>query len=129
MAKYTPSEKWELKHANSHSGWIISKYIILFVLIVLLGVFSGIQFYQMMLNFKASENLSWIVALGIPVFSLLFTYLFVFFPISRENKSLYKYANKLEAELKAHKTALAEKDAELESLRGTSAVVSGEDGQ
>jgi amino acid transporter len=123
--KHTPSEKWELKHAQSHSGWIISKYIILFVLIVLLGVFSGIQFYQMMMNFKASENLAWIVALGIPVFSVAFVYLFVCLPVNRENKSLYRYANKLEAELKAAKTALTEKDEELERLRDTSVEFSG----
>lgn len=99
--KYTPSEKWEMRHGQAYSRWIVVKYIILFVIIVLMGVFTGMQTFELLQRLGCAQNIAWIAAAGIPLVAIAFVYFGIFFPIRRDSKSLYRYANDLEEKAKA----------------------------
>jgi predicted PurR-regulated permease PerM len=99
--KYTPSEKWERKHGQAYSRWMVVKYIILFVLGAAVGILAAMQAAALLQRLGVSQKVAWIAAVCLPLLTVAFVYFGVFFPLSRDSKSLYKYANDLEETVRA----------------------------
>lgn len=99
--RYSPSEKWALRHGHAYARWMVVKYIILFVLVSALSVLAAIQSAALLQQLGASPKVAWIAALCLPLVVILFLYFSVIFPMSRDSRSLYKYASEMEETLRA----------------------------